>query len=111
MRLVIAIYKATKSFPSDERLGLTRQLRRASVSAAANIAEGRARRGLGEFSHFLSISLGSLAELDTELIVARKVRYLSRSAYDELQALRAVASKTVFGLAKKPGRPPRRPKK
>jgi four helix bundle protein len=104
MTLVVVIYRVTKSFPAGERFGLTSQLRRASVSAAANIAEGHARRGGKELRHFLSIALGSLAELDTELIVARKVKYLTRPVYDELQRQRTTASKTVFGLFQKPGR-------
>jgi len=104
MTLVVATYKATRSFPADERFGLTSQLRRASVSAPANIAEGHARRGRGELRHFLSIALGSLAELDTELVVARKVGYLTRAAYDDLQLKRTTASKTLYGLFQNPGR-------
>ncbi|MFH1731858.1 MAG: four helix bundle protein [Planctomycetota bacterium] len=71
------IYLATKRFPSDERFGLTDQMRRAAVSIPSNIAEGHARQHRKEFRQFLHITLGSLAELDTQLIVARDLEYIS----------------------------------
>ena len=75
--LVKGIYLATKQFPSDERFGLTNQMRRAAVSIPSNIAEGHARQHRKEFRQFLHITLGSLAELDTQLIVARDLEYIS----------------------------------
>jgi len=71
------VYLATKRFPSDERFGLTNQMRRAAVSIPSNIAEGHARQHRKEFRQFLHITLGSLAELDTQLIVARDLEYIS----------------------------------
>jgi four helix bundle protein len=76
VELVPQIYRLTKKFPSDELYGLTSQLRRAAVSVPANIAEGQGRRSPKEFSHFLSIARGSLAEVDTLLIVAFKLGYV-----------------------------------
>lgn len=70
--LVDAIYEITASFPVDERFGLTSQLRRAAVSVPANIAEDFARNGTRELLHFLSISSGSLSELDTLLEIAHR---------------------------------------
>lgn len=58
MRLVKRIYEATQKFPTDERFGLTNQMRRAAVSVPSNLAEGHARFGAGEFSRFLSITMG-----------------------------------------------------
>ncbi len=76
-QLVLAAYEASKAFPDDEKYGLVSQIRRAAFSAAANIAEGSARRGPREFRRFLDISLGSLAEVAYALIVARDLGYLS----------------------------------
>lgn len=64
------VYRLTEDFPKDERFGLVVQVRRAAVSVASNIAEGQARFGTKEFLQFLSHSTGSLAELDTQLIIS-----------------------------------------
>ncbi len=73
--LTVCIYKLTQKFPKEETYGLTSQLRRASVSVASNIAEGRGRLNPGEFRQFLGIALGSAFEIQTQLLVARKPRY------------------------------------
>ncbi len=70
MALAKQVYAMTRAFPSDERFGLTAQLRRAAISVPSNIAEGQARRGRKEFVQFLSHAEGSLAELDTQLTLA-----------------------------------------
>jgi four helix bundle protein len=70
--LVDLLYDATASFPADERFGLMSQIRRASVSVPANIAEGFARNGTKELLHFLSISSGSLSELDTLIEISNR---------------------------------------
>lgn len=67
------IYRLTGRFPSTEAFGLTNQLRRAAISIPSNIAEGQARHHTKEFSQFLYIALGSLAEIDTQLVVGRKL--------------------------------------
>ncbi len=72
---VVQIYKLTKEFPSGEFYGLSNQLRRASVSIASNIAEGSGRNSSKEFVHFLHLSLGSLSEVETQLIIGRKLNY------------------------------------
>jgi len=81
---VVAIYKATESFPKDERFGLTSQLRRAAVLIPANIAEDAARRSDKEFAHFLSNSQGSASEVETELLIARRLSYLQEGNYGSL---------------------------
>lgn len=70
--LATLTYRLTRQFPSDERFGLAAQMRRAATSVAANIAEGHARSGTREFLHFISITLGSLAELETENEIATR---------------------------------------
>ena len=75
IELVKEIYRMTKPFPADERFGLVSQMRRAAVSIPSNIAEGQARKTTGEFVQFLSQAEGSLAELDTQLILAVELGY------------------------------------
>src|SRR5580704_5504525 len=74
--LVTEIYRVTRSFPQDERYGLTSQLRRAVVSVPSNIAEGQARFSRKEFHHFLSHARGSLVEIETQLRIAENLGYL-----------------------------------
>src|SRR6267143_4469346 len=75
-KLVLAVYKATESFPKHELYGLSSQARRAAFSAAANIVEGASRKGRNEFRRFLDISLGSLSELEYALEVAEALGYV-----------------------------------
>jgi four helix bundle protein len=79
MELAKAIYKLTASFPSEEKFGLTSQMRRAAVSVPSNIAEGQARHGTGEFLQFLSHASGSLAELETQLLLGANLGYYKAS--------------------------------
>jgi len=84
--LALEVHKATKSFPKDEIYGLVSQLRRASASVPANIAEGYGRSGDAEFSRFLSIAAGSACEVEYHLLLARDPGYLSESAHSKLDA-------------------------
>jgi four helix bundle protein len=82
--ITIEIYRLTEDFPKDERFGLTSQIRRASVSIAANIAEGAARRTRKEFINFLSIAQGSASEVETELLIAFKLGYCDKEIYSKI---------------------------
>jgi four helix bundle protein len=86
---VSRIYLATKQFPKDEEYGLKSQMRRAAVSFPSNIAEGAARASKKEYTQFLHIALGSLSELETQLIIAEKLGYLQAGELlDEVETLR-----------------------
>ena len=77
MDLTKLVYGLTKSFPEEERYGLTSQIRRCAVSIPSNIAEGHARNSDKEFVHFLKIALGSNAELETQVILSNYFGYLN----------------------------------
>jgi four helix bundle protein len=79
------IYGVTKDFPPSEIYGLSNQLRRAAVSIPSNIAEGQSRRSSKEFAHFLYIALGSLSEMDTQIVIAQELDYLSGSDTEPIQ--------------------------
>ena len=98
--LVTSIYEVTKTFPKDEVYGLTNQIRRSSVSIPSNIAEGSARQGDKEFAHFLYISLGSLSELETQLIIANNLNYLSLKDYDSVITSLEEIRRMLLGLIK-----------
>lgn len=76
MDLVDEIYKVSKDFPSEEKFGLTSQMRRAAISVPSNLAEGAARKGKAEFANFVNIAKGSLSELETQLIISKRQNYI-----------------------------------
>ncbi len=89
IEFVEKIYKTTANFPKEEIYGLTSQLRRAAISFPSNIAEGAARHSKKEFIHFLYISLGSLSEIETQLILASKLNYIKETRLlQEVEVLR-----------------------
>jgi four helix bundle protein len=77
MELVSTIYLATKAFPREEIYALTSQMRRAAISIPSNIAEGRSKRSTREFMRFVNMAAGSVAELETQLMIGEKLGYLS----------------------------------
>ena len=78
--IVGQVYEVTRNFPKAEVFGLTSQIQRAAVSVPSNVAEGHARGGTREFLHFITISLGSLAELETQLVIAHRLKYVDNEA-------------------------------
>ena len=95
------IYRVTQTFPHSEMYGLVSQMRRASVSIPSNIAEGQTRRTSVEFARFLSFSHGSLAELETQMIIARDLGYVSQAQADEYTVLHDEISKMLVALKTK----------
>jgi len=85
--LAVALYEATARFPKEEVFGLTAQLRRAGVSVPSNIAEGHSRKSTAEFLRHISIALGSLSEIETQLVIAGRLGYLEEKGAKHLNAL------------------------
>ena len=106
IELTEAVYALTKPFPAEERFGLVSQLRRAAVSVPSNIAEGQVRRSTAEFSQFLSVSLGSLAELETQLVISSKLGLARGSEIDPLLGRIHELQKMLHSLRSRLG-PPR----
>ncbi len=98
IKLVKLIYQLTDSFPDKEKYRLTDQMCRAVVSIPSNIAEGGARKSTKEFMRFISISIGSLAELRTQIVIARELGYINKEAISEISALVVVLGKKLHGL-------------
>ena len=82
--LATEIYKVTTSFPKSEMFGLNSQIRRASVSIPANIAEGCGRDGEADFARFLQIAFGSASELEYHILLARDLKFLDEKSYNNL---------------------------
>lgn len=99
MDWTLAIYKATARWPIDERFGLTSQVRRASVSVTSNIPEGAARRSTGEFIQFVGMARGSLAEAETQLLLAESLSYLTRDEAKPLLSAAADISRMLVALS------------
>lgn len=100
IELVTEVYKLTKSFPNSETFGLASQIQRSAVSVPSNIAEGAARNSSKEFSRFLSIALGSLAELETQLIISKNIEYLSQHQFYTIHEKLVKIRKMINGFQK-----------
>jgi len=87
MELVTEIYRVTQKFPKEEIFGLMSQLRRAAVSVPSNIAEGQGRLTEKEFRQFLGNARGSLAEVETQIIIAQNLGYLDESSFKKLSTM------------------------
>ena len=105
MLLVVSIYEITKLLPKDETYGLSSQLRRAAVSVPSNIAEGACDRSDDQFRNFLSIAIGSLNEINTQLEVAYRVGYLIETKHTEIQRLVDECLAVTYGLRRSIGKP------
>jgi four helix bundle protein len=107
MDLVVAIYTATQKFPKDELYGLVSQMRRAAVSVVSNIAEGKGRNSRKELGHFASNARGSLHELETQVLVAARLHYITGDVEQELLSRTSEIGKMLTGLmsfAAEPGK-------
>ena len=101
MAFVVHIYQCTQSFPPEEIYGLTSQIRRAAVSIPSNIAEGQSRRSDPTFAHHLDIAFGSAAELETQLVIANEINYLTSIDYEPLVSELSAIVKMLHGLRSK----------
>ena len=98
IKLAKAVYKLTEKFPRQETYALADQIRRAVVSVPSNIAEGQARKAPGDFRRFLHIALGSLAEVDTQLVLAQEFGYVSKEDIDVLDEQIQGLRKRLYAL-------------
>lgn len=102
MDLVRVVYELTKTFPLEEVYALTSQIRRASVSVPSNISEGAAGRSAIQFRNYLSIAIGSLNEISTQLEIAFRVGYLDRNKFDDVEHQVDECLALTYGLRKSP---------
>jgi four helix bundle protein len=100
-QLTLGVYKATAVFPKEELYGLTSQIRRASASIPANIAEGCGRGGRKELARFLLMAMGSASELEYHLLLARDLSFLKREAYGPLGAQAVGVKRMLASLIQK----------
>ena len=98
MDLVERVYEVTAVFPNDERFGLTAQIRRAAVSVPSNIGEGSRRKKRKAFLNHLDIALGSQAEVDVQLEIARRLRFLKIADYNRMQVAVDEIGRMLNGL-------------
>jgi four helix bundle protein len=98
MDLVEEIYKASQGFPREETYGLRSQIRRAAVSVPSNIAEGQGRRTTPDFLRHLSIAYGSLREVETQILIAARLRYIAEAKCAEIMQLAGEVGRLLNGL-------------
>ncbi len=98
MDLVVDIYDLTKDFPRDEEFGLKSQLRRAAVSVPSNIAEGLTRNTKADKLHFLNIANGSLSEIDTQIEISFRLKYIPNSVKENFEKRLITVQKLLSGL-------------
>jgi len=98
MDLVVSIYRITATFPKDERYSLVSQLRRAAVSVPSNIAEGHGRSRTGDYLRHLSVAVGSLSEVQTQVQIARRLEYIAEDDQSRLLDSSNAIAKMLGGL-------------
>jgi four helix bundle protein len=101
MDLVVTVYQMTARLPASEQFGLISQMRRSAVSVPANIAEGYGRQATGEYRHHLSIGRGSLLELETQLLLCQRLKYLPEPETNSILAEITEISKMLGSLISK----------
>jgi len=98
MDLVEEVYKSSRDFPREEIHGLTSQIRRASISIPSNIAEGQGRRTTSDFLRHLSIAYGSLREVETQILIARRLKYITQGRLEGVMNLAGEVGRLLNGL-------------
>ncbi len=99
VELASEVYAATKNFPSEEKFGITSQIRRSVVSISSNIAEGAGRKTSKEFKLFLNYAYGSCSELETQLIISKNLGFLSPELLPELSEAINEIQKMIYSLS------------
>lgn len=100
MDLVLKVYTQTDKFPDKEKFGLTNQINRCAVSIVSNIAEGAGRNSDKEFNNFLGVAMGASCELETQLLIAEKLKYITEKDLSEIILLIGEIQKMTVGLQK-----------
>jgi four helix bundle protein len=100
MDLTEKVYLLTDSFPKSEIYGLSSQIRRCAVSIPSNLAEGHGRTSAKEFLQFIAIAYGSICELETQILLSHRLKYLDQSNLETVSVLLTETSKTIRGLQK-----------
>lgn len=100
-KLVLEIYRVSQGFPKEEQFGLTNQIRRAVVSVTSNIAEGFSRGSYKEKAYFYSTALGSLTEVQNQILIAKDIKYISDSIFSSIADQTIETNKLINGLIKK----------
>jgi four helix bundle protein len=100
MELVMAVYELARGFPKHETYALSDQLRRSAVSIPSNIAEGQARQHPGEFRQFLHMALGSAAEVNTQLLIACQLGYITQTDLQNVENLISEVEKMAYAILK-----------
>jgi four helix bundle protein len=98
VELVVTIYEITNKFPKEEEYGLKSQLKRAAVSVPSNISEGLTRRTNADKIHFLNIADGSLSEIDTQLEISLRLKFIETTKYELIEIKLIVVQKLLSGL-------------
>ena len=96
MELVVEVYKLTKTFPAEEKYGLVSQMNRAAVSVPSNIAEGAGRGSNKDFSHFISISIGSMCELHTQLVLSERLGFIDNLQYKKYKNILTIYNEWLY---------------
>src|SRR5437016_1891768 len=99
MDLVEMVYQATSQFPKEEIYGLTNKIRRAVVSMPSNIAEGQGRHSANDFRRFLAMGHGSLREVETQIMIAKRLHYLNEAQTERLLNLAGEVGRLINGLS------------
>lgn len=103
MELVTNIYRLTRDFPHEEQFGLSSQIRRSAISIPSNIAEGAARNSAKEYMQFLYVSLGSVAEIETQILIAKELGLMKseNSLLEDVSAIRKMLTGLISFVSKK----------
>ena len=105
-QFALAVYQETAHFPDREKYGITAQIRRASISVPSNIAEGQGRHSRGEFRHHLLFALGSLKEVETQLLISGALGHTAPGRVSKLMEMSAEVGRLINGLSKSMARQP-----